>query len=444
MEGFRMFIVVSDLHLAPERSRGLFQADAELSSFLLWILEEAPGSTVILNGDVVDFLVIESSDSVNGVFDHSIILRRASAIVDYHPEVFDALSKLARSPHHHLVILSGNHDPELIFPEVRQVFDDRLCGSIANPGIRWLVNGEAAQLSIGPVRAVIEHGDNYDDWNRINRDELRKALSLTTRGLATYNTYEPPPGSQLVIEYITPLREQFPWVDLLKPERDAVIPIVFAFLTAKEQYKLRGALRPWLASFRRSLVSNLRRTLNPTGIYRAASTFESSREVFIEWLDDIEKAPNRSLSNEDKFRRLIPQLRKVSAEDNFLQIESPDTASQDVAFLLQQGVDLVVHGHTHSAKAYKLGKGLYLNDGTWAKLMNLPSSIASDDDWHKFLNNLSQGISEGFLRPTFVRIAQEGSDEGSIATLMQWSKSGPSCSAKWRFVPVVSEWERLE
>jgi UDP-2,3-diacylglucosamine pyrophosphatase LpxH len=436
--------VVSDLHLAPERNQGLFRADIELSSFFNWILEEALESTVVLNGDIVDFLVIEPNASTKNVFDLPLIKRRASSILDHHPEVFDALSKLALSSRHHLILISGNHDPELIFPEVQQVFESKLCGSDARPAIRWMVNGEAAQVCIGEIRAVIEHGDIYDDWNRIDRDALRRALNLATRGLAPYHNYSPPPGSHLVVEYITPLREKFPWLDILKPEREAVIPILFAFLPAKEQYKLRGMLRPWLASFSRSIVTDIRRTLHPAGVFRTARVNDSPREPFIDWLNSIEKTSERASQKGDGINKLIPKLRKVSVEDNFFTIEEQDSVNQDVAFLLEQGINLVVHGHTHSAKAYKLGKGLYLNDGTWARLMRLPTSNATDEEWRDFLERLSQGKDEGFVRPTFTRITHNRSDGTTEAALMQWSANNPRSLARWRFAPGLQDWEHVE
>ncbi|HEY4593723.1 MAG TPA: hypothetical protein VIJ61_15010, partial [Thermoanaerobaculia bacterium] len=51
-------LVLSDLHMAPERGSGLFQADETLASFLGWIMEQdSPLTYVVVAGDLLDFLV---------------------------------------------------------------------------------------------------------------------------------------------------------------------------------------------------------------------------------------------------------------------------------------------------------------------------------------------------------------------------------------------------
>lgn len=428
-------IVISDLHLAPERGMGLFQADAELSNFLDWVLDEARNSIVVLDGDIVDFLVIKPSESFSNVFDPQSVSARTTSIVDHHTEVFEALSRLARSPLHQLIIISGNHDPEIIFPAVQQSIETRLGGSGGRPLARWVVHGEAVAIHVGEANAIIEHGDMFDDWNRIDYDALRKGLSLANRGLWAHTKYNPPPGSHLVVDYGTELREEFPWVDLLKPEREAVIPILFSFLPPKRQYKLVGALRQWLWSFGRSVVTDLRVASNKAKTVRAAGDGDLRRKNFIEWLNAIEEEPKRGFSKEDRIARLIPKLRKASTEDHFFDIGTPDATHEDVAFLLRQGADLIVHGHTHSAKAYKVGKGLYLNTGTWGRLMRLPQSHASDSDWRTFLESLSGGDYGGFLRATFARIKCSLDGASTTAALMEWRGNAPASVSEWRFQP---------
>ena len=169
----REVIIASDLHLAAERKQGLFRADTELQQFFSWVLKEVPDSTIILAGDVFDYLIAEEkTNSAAAFFNLQEAPERTRFIIAHHEDVFEALAQLAQSPHHQLVILGGNHDPELACPAVQEVISARLSGSSSHPPIKWLVNGEAATLQVGAVRAVIEHGDMYDDWNRIDRDSL--------------------------------------------------------------------------------------------------------------------------------------------------------------------------------------------------------------------------------------------------------------------------------
>jgi hypothetical protein len=94
----------------------------------------------------------------------------------------------------------------------------------------------------------------------------------------------------------------------------------------------------------------------------------------------------------------------------------------------------VIHGHTHAAKAYRCGKGLYLNAGTWAQLMRLPSSDATDAEWAAFLAALQPGgMDRTFARPTFVGVRRECENSEAAAEVCEWKAAGPETLAAWRF-----------
>jgi hypothetical protein len=205
---------------------------------------------------------------------------------------------------------------------------------------------------------------------------------------------------------------------------------------------LYGALKTWLHSFGRSIATEARRAWNPAEIVRAANETDSSRQRFIEWLDNVTEV-RRGPIGQDRIEELIPRLRKVAVEDDFFDIAKPDAASEDVAFLHQQGTDLIVHGHTHSAKAYKLGSGLYLNSGTWGRLMRLPSSQATDKDWWQFLESLSAGRDDGVLRSTFVRVTHSQEEKTTTAALLEWQDGELGVMAQWRFVHSGCGWRQV-
>src|SRR2546422_2505698 len=148
-------IVISDLHLSSgEPGQGLFGNDAGLEEFLLWILDQTQDCTVVLNGDVLDFLFAESQPGL----DVEKLEKETDAIIETHRAVFNALGKLACSPKHSLIILSGNHDPELIFADVRNTIEAALSMNGQRPYVNWLVYGEALSLRIGEAKALVEHG----------------------------------------------------------------------------------------------------------------------------------------------------------------------------------------------------------------------------------------------------------------------------------------------
>ncbi|MEK6285355.1 MAG: metallophosphoesterase [Acidobacteriota bacterium] len=435
-------IVLSDIHMAAEQGKGMFQADAELTSFLTWVFEEAPNATMVLAGDILDFLVVEHCERAEKALHPAGAPARTASILEKHPEVFDALGRLARSPEHNVIWMAGNHDPELAFPSVREVIEQRLGWSAAAPPVRWLVHSEAATIRVGEATALIEHGEMFDDWNRIDHDALRRASSLASRGLLENHKYTPPPGSKLVVEYLIELREKYPWLYLLKPEREAVIPIMFAFLERKEQYKLLPALKHWLSSAVRSAITELEIQSDPARIVRSTNHTSTRKQKLVAWLEEMEREPKRRASQADRIERLIPKLREVAAEDDFFDLQTPDSVSEVVTYLLKQGSDLVIHGHTHSAKAYRLGAGLYLNTGTWGRLLRLPPGDASDADWREFLEGLLNGRDEGVTRPTFARVTLDSQSETTDAALVQWDDTGPSTLASWRFDSSDRQWQR--
>lgn len=438
-------LVLSDLHMAPERGSGLFQADKALASFLNWVMEQDTRLTyVVIAGDLLDFLVPQEKSEKLTTFDPQNAPQRTLLILDRHPEVFSAMARIANSPRHRLVILNGNHDPELVLPAVQQVIEDRFADGGASPVLRWLVHGEAARFQVGKAEVCIEHGDLFDDWNRIDRDRLRRALSRISRGFIKEHGFHAPPGSQLVLDYLTDLRIQFPWVDYLKPEREAVVPIVNHFLPVQRRADLRRALQPWLRYQGNALETLGLKLLPPVTLVRGPEDRKSKRKKLADWLRMQREQVLQSLK-EARREKLLKHLRATSAEDGYFDLECPDDAAGEIAQILDQGTDLVIHGHTHAAKAYPLGsRGLYFNTGTWGQLLALPGSCASDEDWNAFLDSLKNCRQNDFARLTFARIRRDPAEGATLATLHLWDASKPANLAHFRFNDDQRTWTKKE
>ena len=124
-----------------------------------------------------------------------------------------------------LVVLLGNHDIELSLPAVRTAFR-RALGVKAGHDFEFLYDGEA--YIVGD--ALIEHGNRYDDWNQIDYDALRHVRSVQSRLLDVpeEHVFIPPAGSEMVTEVINTIKLDYPFVDLLKPETAAVVPMLLA------------------------------------------------------------------------------------------------------------------------------------------------------------------------------------------------------------------------
>jgi UDP-2,3-diacylglucosamine pyrophosphatase LpxH len=433
--------ILSDLHLAAERDKGLFQSDAELAACLRWIRTDTRDSITVLAGDVLDFLVLTDG---NTKFDFARLGDHTQAIVEHHPEVFTALADLAVSPHHQLVIMGGNHDAELAFPSVQEVIERHLGGNFLNGPVRWLVHGEALRVRVGEAVTLVEHGNVLDPWNRINHAALQSACSLSSRNLGDAGDYQPPPGSRLVLEVVSRLRGSYQWVDCLKPETEAVLPLLWHFAPRQQQKLIFNLAEEYLSMKVFALNKKIGNARNPERLYKGEREVENSPQdlAFKEWVDEVYAQERPTLGDDKRRDKLLRKLRLVSARDTFFELERPDDSANYLRPIYEGGADLVVHGHTHSAKACVLEGGLYINTGTWGQLLRLPPSYEGDEVWQKFLDLLRKNDVECFRRPTFARIRRDRKDNATTATLLEWQRQGPEALTTRRFSDRQRGWRR--
>ena len=182
---------------------------------------------LIINGDMVDFLA--EKDEAPPYWspftaDPQLACAKLQAIADRDRSFFDALGALLRSGHR-LTILLGNHDIELALPPVRQKLK-KIIGVAPNHDFEFICNGEAYVVG----DALIEHGNRYDGWNVVSYDRLRRVCSLVSRRQPIPEEYEfdPPAGSKMVCWVINTIKEDYKFIDLLKPEKEIAIPVLLA------------------------------------------------------------------------------------------------------------------------------------------------------------------------------------------------------------------------
>lgn len=444
MQGPQDLILFSDLHLAPERGRGLFRADTQLADFLRWIDEEAGPARVVIAGDFLDFLVPGEGEETVPAFDPKGAAARTSRIVENHPEAFDGLARLACSPRHELWILGGNHDPEMLFADVQETLERRLINRFRRSSLRLRVEGEAVRFRVGEAAVLVAHGDLFDNWNRIDHASLRRAANRLSFGFLSpkEHGYEPPLGTRLVVEFVLQLRDRYPWIDALKPEREAVFPILHQFLDPSERPAFRRLLKYALMNLGESFLSELVRRHSPSRLVRGeGERIFSPRQRLERWLQE-EGATVQAPRPDDFPGSLIRKLRQASAEDSYFHLFTPDASAQRVPLLFDLGADVVILGHTHSAKACILENGLYLNSGAWSRLLRLPESETTADEWQTFLAALHAGADLGQVRPTFVQVTHEQNGRGTLAALMEWENESAITRALFGFTVPDRRWVR--
>ena len=234
----RQVFVISDLHLGgvyplPDdpSSRGfrICTHAPAIAEFVRGLINKTPGVTteLVVNGDMVDFLA-EVSDGdkewVPFIPDPERAIEKLHAITGRDQEVFDAFGEFLEAGHR-MVMLLGNHDVELCFPGVRAALRE-IIGVKGHHDFEFIHDGEAYLVG----DALIEHGNEYDDWNRVNYAQLRKLRSRFSRRVTEEEDeiFEPPAGSHMVSDVMNPIKEHYGFIDLLKPENGAALPMLVA------------------------------------------------------------------------------------------------------------------------------------------------------------------------------------------------------------------------
>lgn len=257
----RRLFVISDLHLggrpdASDEAGGLvtgFQINnsyGALTEFVDWVASVARAADseeveIVVNGDIVDFLAEDDfAGGPGGARVWAAGEAEALARLDQIAMrtrgggargVFDALRDFVAAGNR-LTLLLGNHDVELSLPRVRARLD-ALTGGGRGP-VRFVYDGEAYT----PGRVLIEHGNRYDRWNMLDYSALRQERSMLSRGLAVEEErrqeryFVPPAGTYLVIHFMNRIKSRYRFIDLLKPETNAMLPLLLALEPDLGQY----------------------------------------------------------------------------------------------------------------------------------------------------------------------------------------------------------------
>jgi len=449
--------VISDLHLggAPSIGPGTdFQmcsplGQARLAEFIRFVKEQSgPGRRVelVINGDFVDFLA-EQPFSAFTLSDEMARTKLAQAI-GHTQGVWDQLAAFVKGGGC-LTLLLGNHDLELSLPGPRRELLDRLGGG---GQVEFIYDNQA--LRIGPI--LIEHGNRYDGWNAVDHASLREMRSLASRQRPTDRpgNFTAPKGSQLVIDVMNEIKSQYSFIDLLKPENEAAIPLLGVLAPGYlhklellvDLYKKRHrasavkfdeqgepALRDYISAEPGRLVEN--DSMGAFFSQQAAQPSDAEQEPAelaqtVEALRLTEELLGKLSQGRDEIsargwfnqaRGLLEVVRGGQADERRKQIEHLRQALRffgrnEPRFLFtdweqpeyrkpaesaaDRGFKYVVYGHTHLLRNLPLHFGAhYFNTGTWADLIFLPKEVFDGDETaaHTRLESFVHDLAEGNL-----------------------------------------------
>jgi UDP-2,3-diacylglucosamine pyrophosphatase LpxH len=433
--------IISDLHLGKDDEFDIFSAPGKhdaFDQFLEFCAQTQGRVELIINGDFVDFLQIKPWDVR---CDKATAVEKAKQIVKANSRVFTALRRFLQDESRTVVVLLGNHDVELAYDEVWKVIET----AIAPPApARLQFKSRATQYNfrINGVLTHVQHGNIRDRWNEIRYTELFNAAERNT-------TFEYPPGTLFVYDVINKFKERFRFVDLLKPEMPAVALLLLWLQPLATVATLPAGGLDLLRSIREGFFGQLRRAAGggafgsdrPADLDRPIVEMARSyvggaglSDLDVERLDQFLAAGAGALATPAGAPAFAPRFDAVKARfvNAILRSLGRPTRMDDPAFYAadQQGADvdsarqelsgdvrIVVFGHTHAAlKAEIAGKGIYLNSGAWANIIELPATEQQFAPW------LKQITDNSFARTSFLTYARIAPIDGGVnASLNRWN-----------------------
>jgi len=454
-EQFAELYVISDLHLGGCDDFQIFHQGELLAEFIDRLRTRRVDGTLalVINGDTVDFLAEQEPKYFDpeGAGEK---LDRIVGDVSFKP-VFTALRRFTATKGRRLIVTLGNHDLELALPWMRERLLSHLTSDDAGRGRVTLAfdgAGYVAQVGSAPVYCV--HGNDVDEWNFTEYDKLRRQGLGTMLG-ETVPEWTPNAGTKLVVDVMNSIKARFPFVDLLKPETEAVVPTLCA-LDPSLKSKLGGVLkvaarRAWdeLRMFTGFLSADQEaerrggRELSPeaavdTLLARSFGT-GSARELERSTAEVLLANARLAIENDDQPAEALPQgrsdahlgivsgiwdvitrkskvevlrefLEKLEHDQSFL-LTTPDTTFQRTNALVKENA-IVVTGHTHMERALPRGgqRGIYFNSGTWVRLMQFtPAQLANEVSFTPVYEAIAAGKMASLApyimsRPCAVRI----------------------------------------
>jgi UDP-2,3-diacylglucosamine pyrophosphatase LpxH len=427
----KALFVISDLHLGGGAGFQMCSAAGRdrLAEFVDHVRSERMSGVdvhLVIAGDIVDFLAEQSFSSFTN--DDEKARRKLEAIMSTTGKVWTALRRLVVAGGR-LTLMLGNHDIELSLPGPR-----RLLMQTLGENIEFLYDNQA--FVEGPV--LIEHGNRYDKWNVVSHDALREIRSALSRREVPID-YQGPPGSQMVEQVLNPLKETYPWVDLLKPETSGMLPILAVLNPAA--MKNIPAIAKLAEQTTHARFDENGVPTDPRNISAEFAESQALQDPMLKLalrLADMEDMRNVSVLDGaadlltrlkgaahqvivDEIHRRLLQALRAYAQDHRQAFDSrveDDTYLKPAQAAARKEFQVIVYGHTHLAKRVPLGVGdaVYLNTGTWADLLRVPETVLGDDEpaalaqLREFVHDLKESRLDAWRcqLPTFARIDIDG------------------------------------
>ena len=390
-------LVISDLHLADGTSildcfgdrqqaafEGFLAATSPLSGSSLSQSEEIE---LIINGDCFDFLVTTPYNS-NKTIDASTAVSKIDRIIAAHRSFFVALHTFIAQPGRRITFITGNHDLELCFAEVRTHIRIAITENVTPD--------EDTRIYFCPTRFYrplpdihIEHGNNYDFWNHAIQgiwDEQGQPLDRypTTLTLSV--------GSRYFQSATHSISTQYAYFDHFDPPINNVRQIAFlCLLDAELLIKVANDTMQVLSYPRQPLVNlSLLDRRNPIRLFEEAIQDFAAFQTDVvaqkqDWTPVTKQSASISQADITEFMTArealtLSPVQSVAA----LFTSTVYQMSEDVALGMHSVLEgdatlrYAIAGHTHQTRFdsmanNKIRPQVYFNTGSWTTHLALPT-----------------------------------------------------------------------
>ncbi len=210
-------IVIGDIEMGAGNLTDDFISDKALSRLILELKAREHPVDLILNGDTFDFLKCPSQLTPQTLYPRHITtkisLAKLKLIYKAHTSVFQALKEFVSVPGKTIYFTLGNHDPDLVYPEVQREIQQLLGSNGGNRGEGG--NGNAERIIFPGLRyenhgVHVEHGHQYDFLFAINFSKLflkHKGESILNVPFVTFG----------LISTFMNYKEQYPFLERIFP-----------------------------------------------------------------------------------------------------------------------------------------------------------------------------------------------------------------------------------
>jgi len=404
--------VVSDLHLGGADGFQIFAQAKELAGLVDFLRKKPKEQRIalVINGDFIDFL----AEAPAKPFDPHGATAKLDRIASdgSFALVWKALTRFARTPERALLINIGNHDLELALPWVREHLVGIITGNddAARGRVRVSYDGAGFALRVGPARVLCVHGNEVDAWNYGDHETIRR-IGRDLNARRDVEPWIPNAGTQLVINVMNEVKLKYPFVDLLKPEKAAVVPILLtlepALVSRVPDLFPAGARRSWdrvrkgigflgedeaLCDTDGGRPARSRCEARKASSEAARALLDITEERFRAGADALALSASgggseflsgwRSawkLVTGDRVEALREALEALKEDDTF-KLQAHDETFDALDRSVGPEVDVLIAGHTHLERAIarRNGTGYYYNSGTWARLIELDAEVLDD------------------------------------------------------------------